>query len=166
MKTYFYTDGKTNYGPFTIEELKGKNLTGETFVWTDTFPEWKKLKEVPELKDVPGVFPPTFRNEENSSRRIIDVLLLCALAYWLFDALILRLLPLICDTLGLDYMQYYPYSQLVFGTIFAAVPVIVGYSVQNRLLKSIALVIGMIIAIISIAGGIAVFIQMRKYSNY
>lgn len=163
MKSYYYTDGKTNYGPFTTEELKGKNLTGEVFIWTDSFPEWKKLKDVPELKDVMGTVPPPFRNEQKLSRKFIDVLLLFALVYWLIDYIILNLLPVICNLLDIDYMKYHSYIQLPLGIVFAAIPVIVACSVQNKILKIIALIISVIIAIIAIAGGIAVFIQMRKY---
>lgn len=163
---YYYTDGKTNYGPFTTEELKGKNLTGEVFIWTDSFPEWKKLKDIPELKDVMGTVPPPFRNEQKSSRKFVDMLLIGALVFWLIDSLILRLVPWICSMLNVDYFRYYPYLQMILGILFAAVPVIVACSVQNKILRIIALIISVIIAIIAIAGGIAVFIQMQKYSNY
>lgn len=162
MKSYYYTDGKTNYGPFTIEELKGKSLSGEIFVWTDSFPEWKKLKDVPELRHVLGTAPPPFPNKQNS-RAFMDLLLLGTLVFWLIDSLILRLVPWICSMLNVDYFRYYPYLQMILGILFAAVPVIVACSIQNKIIKMIALVISIIIAMISIAGGIAVFIQMRTY---
>lgn len=165
MKTYYYTDGKTNYGPFTIEELKVKSLTHETFVWTDSFAEWKKLKDVPELRELTVVLPPPIRHEQNSSRRFIDVLLFCSLVYWLIDYLILNLLPAVGNSLNVAPMKFYPYVQVVLRTIFAAIPVIVACSIQNKLLKIIALIISVFIAVISIASGMAVFIRTLKYSS-
>lgn len=49
MKKYFYTDGYTNFGPFTLEELKYKNITPETNVWYEGMGDWRKASEVPEL---------------------------------------------------------------------------------------------------------------------
>jgi hypothetical protein len=49
MKKYFYTDGFANFGPFTLEELKYKNITLDTNVWYEGMGDWKKAAEVPEL---------------------------------------------------------------------------------------------------------------------
>lgn len=49
MKKYFYTDGHTNFGPFTLDELKYKNITTETYVWYEGMGDWKKANEVSEL---------------------------------------------------------------------------------------------------------------------
>ena len=79
MKTYFYTDGKTNFGPFTIEELREKNITGDTFVWTPEFTEWKKAGTIPELEAVLISTPPQMQQSRMPSRRIFDILLLMSL---------------------------------------------------------------------------------------
>jgi hypothetical protein len=36
-------------GPFTPEELKEKNITGETFVWKEDQNDWIKANEIPAL---------------------------------------------------------------------------------------------------------------------
>jgi hypothetical protein len=49
MKEYFYLVGKDRNGPLTIEEIVKKNLSDETFIWTEGMDNWKKLKDIPEL---------------------------------------------------------------------------------------------------------------------
>ncbi len=49
MKKYFYSDGTNNFGPFTLEELREKNITRETKVWFQELGEWKPAGTVPEL---------------------------------------------------------------------------------------------------------------------
>jgi hypothetical protein len=58
MKKYFYTDGTNNFGPFTLEELKEKNITRETKVWFQELGDWKKAWEVPELNELFKLVPP------------------------------------------------------------------------------------------------------------
>lgn len=41
MKKYFYTDGKDKFGPFTLEELKEKEISRETLVWFQELNDWK-----------------------------------------------------------------------------------------------------------------------------
>lgn len=52
MKKYFYTDGRNNYGPFTIDELKEKGISQETMVWFQELDEWKPAGEIPELAEI------------------------------------------------------------------------------------------------------------------
>ena len=85
MKTYFYTDGKTNFGPFTIEELRGKNITGDTLVWTPELTEWKKAGTIPELEAVLISTPPQMQQSKMPSRRFFDILLLISLIVWVFN---------------------------------------------------------------------------------
>jgi len=69
MKNYYYLTGKTQNGPFTLEEIKAKHLKSETLVWSDGLENWKKLKDFPELfeslniEKVPP--PPPNNNSEN-----------------------------------------------------------------------------------------------------
>ncbi|UIR57889.1 CD225/dispanin family protein [Sphingobacterium sp. SRCM116780] len=49
MRKYFYTDGYTNFGPFTLEELKYKNITRETYVWYQGLAQWYQAVDLPEL---------------------------------------------------------------------------------------------------------------------
>jgi hypothetical protein len=72
MKQFFYTDGTTQFGPFTIEELKGKGITRETMVWYEGMGDWKKAGEVPELYQLyssvtPPPVPPTYASAPQGS---------------------------------------------------------------------------------------------------
>ncbi|HNW98398.1 MAG TPA: GYF domain-containing protein [Bacteroidales bacterium] len=58
MKEYYFLTGKDQNGPFSIEELKTKNLTSETLIWSDDMDNWKKLKDIPELLNLKKVPPP------------------------------------------------------------------------------------------------------------
>lgn len=49
MQKYHYTDGTNTFGPFSVEELKTKGVTGDTYVWTEGMPNWVLAKSVPEL---------------------------------------------------------------------------------------------------------------------
>lgn len=58
MKKYFYSDGTNNIGPFTIEELKEKEISRETMIWFQELGEWKPAEEVPELTEIFKLVPP------------------------------------------------------------------------------------------------------------
>lgn len=46
---YYYTDGITNYGPYTLDQIKEKNLTAETKVWHSGLSGWTPASELPEF---------------------------------------------------------------------------------------------------------------------
>jgi chemotaxis protein histidine kinase CheA len=60
MKKYYFNDGTSQQGPFTIEELKGKNISPETPVWYDGLPDWTTAGQLDELKDIFVHTPPPF----------------------------------------------------------------------------------------------------------
>ena len=47
---YYYTDGRERFGPFSLEELKGKNLTMDTLVWREGLTDWIPAGNLDELK--------------------------------------------------------------------------------------------------------------------
>jgi hypothetical protein len=57
---YYYTDGTTNYGPFTLDELKQKNITRDTLVWYAGLASWKRAGELPELLAILGPPPAAY----------------------------------------------------------------------------------------------------------
>jgi hypothetical protein len=61
MKKYFYTNGIDKIGPFTLEELKGKNLSGDTKVWFYGLSSWTFLSEIDELNTVTNSIPPQLK---------------------------------------------------------------------------------------------------------
>lgn len=76
MKKYFYTDGTNNFGPFTLEELREKNITRETKVWFQELGEWKTAGTVPELTEIFKLVPPpitktslNFNNMDNTNNQ-------------------------------------------------------------------------------------------------
>lgn len=58
MKKYYYLSGKVQNGPFSIDELKEKNLSNETLVWTTGMENWQKLIDVLELQSLLKTMPP------------------------------------------------------------------------------------------------------------
>lgn len=50
MKKYFYTDGTTSLGPFTLEELRNEGIKVDTLVWFQGMKEWQRADSVDELK--------------------------------------------------------------------------------------------------------------------
>lgn len=66
MNKYFYTDGTNNFGPFTLEELKLKNITRETNVWFQGLSEWAPAGNVAELNVLFKLVPPA-RGSSNTN---------------------------------------------------------------------------------------------------
>jgi hypothetical protein len=50
MSMYYYLQGKSVQGPFTMHEMETQKLTAKTMVWFEGMAEWKMLKDVPALK--------------------------------------------------------------------------------------------------------------------
>lgn len=60
MQKYFLNDGSGQQGPFSLEELKDKNLLPTTPIWYDGLEKWTTAGELPELKDILVHMPPPF----------------------------------------------------------------------------------------------------------
>lgn len=52
MTRYWIVVDKAHEGPFTIEELAEKNLSGDTYAWYPGLPKWTKIKDIPELSPI------------------------------------------------------------------------------------------------------------------
>ena len=52
MKLFFYSDGQSQFGPFSKEELQSKGITAETLVWYEGLTEWIKAGEADELEEL------------------------------------------------------------------------------------------------------------------
>lgn len=66
MKKYFYSDGKKERGPFTLEELQREKITRETKVWFQELGEWKPAAEVSEMNDLFKLVPPPISEKISS----------------------------------------------------------------------------------------------------
>ncbi|MCS6934865.1 MAG: M48 family metalloprotease [Chitinophagales bacterium] len=62
-KFYIAVNGQ-QAGPFTIEELKGKNIQRDTLVWTEGLDSWTKAENIPMLKEILRATPPPLPNTE------------------------------------------------------------------------------------------------------
>lgn len=52
MEKYFYIKNDTQYGPFTVEQLRSKKIDRETMVWKNGMDEWLPAGEVPEIAEL------------------------------------------------------------------------------------------------------------------
>jgi len=69
MKNYFISTPAGRDGPFTLEELRKKNLKRSTLVWCHPMPEWKPAGELPELEDIFSMIPPDVKPGTESKGR-------------------------------------------------------------------------------------------------
>ena len=54
-------------GPFTIDNLKAKNIQRDTLVWTEGLDSWTKAEHIAILKDVLRATPPPLTNTETKT---------------------------------------------------------------------------------------------------
>lgn len=68
MKKYFLSDGENKTGPFSLEEIKQKNISSNIQVWHEGLDDWVTAKEIPVLKDfiTKDQTPPPIKRIENS----------------------------------------------------------------------------------------------------
>ena len=58
MKQFYYADGQSHMGPFTIAQLKDTKISKDTLVWFEGIDHWVRAAEVEELKDLFKAMPP------------------------------------------------------------------------------------------------------------
>jgi len=52
MEQYYYTDGKERYGPFSLDQLRERNIGKETLVWKEGMPDWVAAKNLNDLQSL------------------------------------------------------------------------------------------------------------------
>jgi len=55
---YFITDGVSNFGPFTLDQLREKNINPATKIWYSGLTGWTAAGEIPELAALLSSTPP------------------------------------------------------------------------------------------------------------
>ena len=60
MKAYFIHLGQPE-GPYSIEELRVKNLSKDTPVWYEGLNDWSTIGQIPELRSIAKATPPPFK---------------------------------------------------------------------------------------------------------
>jgi len=58
----YYIHLNTQEGPFTIEELRAKNLAASTPIWYEGLNDWSTVGQIPELRSIVKATPPPFRS--------------------------------------------------------------------------------------------------------
>jgi hypothetical protein len=71
---YYIIENGTKLGPFSIEELKTKNIHPHTLVWYDGLKEWQKACEIQSLRVV-------FYKQSNKYQIFIILILLVVIIY-------------------------------------------------------------------------------------
>lgn len=151
MKKYFYSDGANYYGPFTIEELKEKEITRETIIWFKGLEEWKKASAIQELDNLFALIPPPIQNQNFDNLRAqkrsktyitIDILVFLSILYWFASSIADFVIHKVIDD---QYNTPAQYFQLGIYLIFAFLPIVFAVSIRNKTLKIIAIILGTLI---------------------
>ena len=58
MKQYYYTNGSEKFGPYTLDELKTKEISANTLVWYEGMKDWTAASQVEELSSMFSNTPP------------------------------------------------------------------------------------------------------------
>ena len=66
MKKYFYTDGVSKFGPYSIEELLQKGISRDTKIWFFGLSTWTPINEVEELNQFLLKLPPPVKASTTS----------------------------------------------------------------------------------------------------
>lgn len=101
MVHYYYTDGKDRFGPFTLDQLKERNISESTLVWKDGLPDWVPARNLSDLEPLfvvsPSEPPPVNVNYTNP-------VMLVPPKNWLIESILLTLLC--CPPLGIVGLVY------------------------------------------------------------
>jgi hypothetical protein len=60
MKQYFIHNGKSQQGPFDLEQLKAQSINKDTQIWCEGLQSWTSADKIEELKSVLTSIPPEF----------------------------------------------------------------------------------------------------------
>jgi len=63
MKKYYYHNGTTQLGPFSIEDIKKENITRKTKVWCEGMKEWQTAETISELQFLFTQTPPEIKTQ-------------------------------------------------------------------------------------------------------
>lgn len=184
MKKYFYSDGEEKFGPFTMDELKEKNISRETLVWSKELEDWQTADSVSELKEIFFLSPPPLKKTNTKNKESIytekttNWYLKCLKQYadfsgrarrkeyWMFALfnMIFFIVAMILDNvLGLTVGEL-PYGAFYF--LYALAVLIPGLAVSVRRLHDVGKSGWMIlISLIPIVGGIWLLVLMLTDSN-
>ena len=73
IKKYFIAQGSNTEGPYSIEELKNKDITDQYLIWTSGMSSWINVQEFAELQDVVQKSPPQTPYEIKKQKKIATI---------------------------------------------------------------------------------------------
>lgn len=88
MVHYYYTDGKERFGPFTVDQLKDRNISESTLVWKDGLPDWVPARN---LSDLEGLFVNTPPIPPPVNAQYINPSMLVPPKTWLIESVLVTL---------------------------------------------------------------------------
>lgn len=68
MNKYYYAEGESQFGPYTLDELKRFRITKDTLVWTEGMDDWIAAAHVQELETLFIQSPPKIPQQQNFSQ--------------------------------------------------------------------------------------------------
>lgn len=71
MNQYYIHDGKEQLGPYSIEQLKEKNINRDTPIWKDSLTAWTKAGDLEELNEILKPIPPPFVSSPPPAKSVI-----------------------------------------------------------------------------------------------
>jgi len=164
MTKYFIAKGNDKIGPFSLDELKDKNITSETFIWHEGLSDWQKASSISELSGIISLAPPPVQNQqvynpevEMNKKNKTDIFVFIAILYWFSTMSLDRFITIFFEYSSLIYLH------IAINIIFAAVPIIIAISIKSITLRIIAIILSIIMAISIIFSNI---FQLFNYPNY
>ena len=64
MEEYYFSDGESQFGPFTLDELKNQKITKDTLIWYEGIDDWTKANEIEKLKTFFKATPPPLQKTQ------------------------------------------------------------------------------------------------------
>ena len=164
MTSYYYNDGKEQFGPFTLDELKTKGLTKETSVWSPEMDNWQKAGAVSALQGIfpkippiptqaiPRTTPPRQQySTDSSSNGNMETLLFISILAWAFISISNTLLQYFIPEWYNSPVKYYT---IFTNLIYTIIPIIFALSIKNKSYQTIALVAAILIALQNVYGNL------------
>ena len=92
MKRYYYSTGSDNFGPFTLEELRSKEISRTTKIWYDGLgQDWKEAGSLPELIDIFSPMPSPIVSSSSNPDLLDDTSIQRPPKNWLTESILATL---------------------------------------------------------------------------
>jgi uncharacterized protein DUF4339 len=144
---YFLLDERNQQiGPFSVEQLKSKNISANTKVWCEGMANWADAGTIPELKPIntapanSGANINQFLNKKENSKE--DTIILIVVIWMAFNTLLWAVFPSM-------YYEAMPLATLL-GVIGALVPLTLAFAVKDKTKQIVVFVLGGLLVLVSL----------------